>query len=208
MLVCSGAAGNALADGVGQIVGSYVAQAFERNNPDTLLGDDGAGLKRLLAVPIRAQIEAEFAGTPIPPDISVVFGHTHKPFQQSMAIDGFLAPQVHAWNSGGWVVDCPAPQPLIGGAVILMDEDLNFASLRMYNEAEDARTYAVSIAAIDGAGPNALFDRLAPMVDPRAWPWKDFSAAAAMAVAQHTERVSAFLDRASKAVAPKSGPPA
>lgn len=194
VLARGGAVGKSLADGVGEIVTSFVTKAFERNNPETLLGDDAAGLKRFLAGPLAGQITAEYPGL-VPSEVAVVFGHTHKPFQAAMPLDGFLAPQVAAWNSGGWVVDSPAPQPLFGGAVILMDDDLNLASLRMYNEGTGK---GVSLQGIDGQ-PNPLTDRLAPLVNAGAWPWKDFSAAASVAVQQHTARVAAFLKRAAGA---------
>lgn len=191
VLARGGAVGKSLADGVGEVVAGFVTRAFERNNPETLLGDDAAGLKRFLAGPVRAQIAAEYPGL-VPAEVAVVFGHTHKPFQATLPLDGFPTSQVSAWNSGGWVVDSPVPQALYGGAVILMDDDLNLASLRLYNEGTDP---GVTVQGIDGQA-NPLLDRLAPLVAPGMWPWKDFSAAASLAVQQHTARVAAFLQRA------------
>jgi hypothetical protein len=65
----------------------------------------------------------------MPENVTVVFGHTHKPFEQLMKFDNLSQHYVSVYNSSGWVVDRPQAQPLYGGAVIMLDEDLNAASL-------------------------------------------------------------------------------
>lgn len=189
-----GQTGKASVQGVGDIVTSLVTAYFERGQHETLLGDDGAGVKRFLAVPVQGQIRDEF-GADVPNDIAFVFGHTHKPFEARMDVPEFLAPDVAAYNSGGWVVDSPEVKPLIGGAIVLIDDDLNLASLRMYNEADDRDDYKVSVQIADDtqAADNPLFAQLSKSVTPTTWPWSDFSAAAAVAVRQHNKRLQDFL---------------
>ncbi len=190
----AGSLGKSLGEGAGELVGDLVGKAFERGSAQHLLSDGGAGLRRFLQVPVQGQIKAAFGTKPVPADISVVFGHTHKPFEKVMEIEDFTSPRFTAVNSGGWVVDSPDPQPLIGGAAVLMDADLNLASLRFYNEADVPGDYRV---ALHKAGPegadNPLFDRLLPLVDGTQWPWAQFSQTAAVAVKTHNTRLKAFL---------------
>ncbi|MCL6284170.1 hypothetical protein M3P21_11600 [Ruegeria sp. 2012CJ41-6] len=190
----AGPVGKSLGVGAGELVSDVVGKAFERGAPQHLLNDGGAGLRRFMQVPVQGQIRAGYSDRPVPNDIAVVFGHTHKPFEKVMEISDFPTPRFTAVNSGGWVVDSPAPQPLIGGAAVLMDADLNLASLRMYNEADAPGDYRV---ALHKAGPaeadNPLFDRLSPLVTADQWPWAQFSEVACLAVKTHNDRLKAFL---------------
>ncbi len=107
--------------------------AAERENPKVALSASGrAGLSHYLTGPVRAQLESELGR--VPASVSVVFGHTHKPFEQAWDIDGY-AGSVQVFNTGGWVVDpAPAPQPLHGAAVVFVDDQSNVASLRVWND--------------------------------------------------------------------------
>ncbi|MEM9126528.1 MAG: hypothetical protein AAGB28_12145 [Pseudomonadota bacterium] len=187
----TGSSSKGIADGIEQLVAAIIEEVFERSSHQSVLSDDGAGLKRFLAIPIQQQIRSDYPDLTAEADITVVFGHTHKPFQARMDIDGFLTSQIDAFNSGGWVVDSPDIEPLIGGAVILMDEDLNIASLRMYNEAPERSDYTVSVRAITDNNP--LRDRLSGLINPTVWPWSDFSASANATVKMHNKRLKLFL---------------
>ena len=70
---------------------------------------------------------------------------------------------VKVYNSGGWVVDTVERQQFHGGAVILIDENLETTSLRMYNESVDPNDYAVSVqeATHPGDPPGAFHKRIA-----------------------------------------------
>ncbi|WP_171237020.1 metallophosphoesterase [Ruegeria sp. HKCCA6837] len=189
-----GATGKTLANGVGEMVSALVTDYFERGQTDTLLSDDGAGVKRFMQIPVQEQIKSEF-GPSVPSQVSLVFGHTHKPFESVMPLEHFFVPNFAAYNSGGWVVDSPEVKPLIGGAIVLIDEDANLASLRMYNEGHDTSDYRVSvqIAENQDEADNPLFAQLSKSVDSQKWPWSDFSKAAAVAVKQHNARLADFL---------------
>src|SRR5207253_2046328 len=83
------------------------------------------------------------------------------------------------YNSGGWVVDSLERQPVQGGAAILIDENLDVASLRFYNETNQGECSVVSVQAADGdqPGANPFYERLVGLVDPAKKPWSDFSSA-------------------------------
>jgi len=105
----------------------------EAKHIDTPLSPDAeAGLRRFIEAFLLNQIRSDNDGN-VPPDVTFIFGHTHKPFELVRTYAGYET-GVKLFNSGGWVVDSLAPAPLHGGAVILVDEDLNTASLRIYNQ--------------------------------------------------------------------------
>ena len=68
-----------------------------------------------------------------PKEIQFVFGHTHKPFAEAVASPNYAKP-VQVVNTGGWVVDTVDRKETYGGAVILIDENLNIAPVQMYRE--------------------------------------------------------------------------
>lgn len=161
----------------------------ERGNSAGPLGKEAEkGLRDYAEGPLLKQILGERKRTK-PRDMTLIFGHTHKPYSEDVCFKNY--PQwVNVYNSGGWVVDTVEPEPLHGGAVILLDEDLNGVSLRMYNESADAQGYAVSVeeATHAGEGRNPLHEAVASHVDPGQDPWRGFSNAVARAVhvrAQH-----------------------
>jgi Calcineurin-like phosphoesterase len=123
----------------------------------------------------------------IPPDITFLFGHTHKPFQQQMTFAGYPAP-VAVYNSGGWVVDKLEPIAIYGAAALLVDEALHTVSLRMYNQAANDADYAVRVEEVSTAGHSSFYERLNALVTPANDPWKLFSQTIAEAVKLH-ERV-------------------
>jgi hypothetical protein len=105
----------------------------EVKQTDVALSEDAAsGLRQFLEKFLLKQIQTDNAGS-IPSDVAFIFGHTHKPFEEVRPYAGYGA-GVKVFNNGGWVVDSMVPAPLKGAAVILVDEDLNTASVRLYNE--------------------------------------------------------------------------
>lgn len=165
---------------------------LERSAPGAPSAKVLAGLRGYLGVPLLNQLHAEFDGREMPKDVTFVFGHTHKPFQMALDQPEYARP-VSVYNTGGWVVDSPKTAPLQGGAAILVDEDLNAASLRVYNQAEDPSAYRVGLSRIDGPADNPLYDRLNAMIDPARHPWKGLSEEAAQLVRERHEELAAFL---------------
>ncbi len=118
-----------------------------------------------------------FKGTPAPPT-TFIFGHTHKPFARREAFHGYSAP-VDVYNSGGWVVETLQRAPVHGGSIILVDDQLNVAGIRMYNENKDHVPVDVKLETLPPPmSPNPLANDLGKL-DFSSDPWKTFSEMAA-----------------------------
>jgi hypothetical protein len=184
------------AESVSKLIGRFLnnVAATERGDTGGVLSTDArAGLKAYIEGPLRHQILLENDQT-MPSQLTFVFGHTHKPFQEDSHFEG--APYwTSVYNSGGWVVDKPNPEPVNGGAAILIDEDLNVASLRMYNQAvnPDAYRVAVQAAAHDGSPENPLLSRLLSIIDPSKDPWKAFSQTVAAMVPLYCKSIATHI---------------
>ncbi|WP_146157878.1 metallophosphoesterase [Enhygromyxa salina] len=155
---------------------------------DPLSEATAKGLDDYITGPLNRQIRHERRHDRVPEHLTVVFGHTHKPFERRRAMRGFAHPVV-VFNTGGWVVDKITAEPLYGGAIVVVDEDLNCASLRMYNEPErGARPQPVRVAAPEQAGGNplaaALASRLAASQAAASNPWARFTEAVGFALEQ------------------------
>lgn len=155
-----------------------------RRHPGSVLSDsDKAKMGAYLAGPLHRQVVAEMGG--LSDDLTVIFGHTHKPFEAVWDFAGF-ADRVKVYNTGGWAID-PAThiQPLHGGAAVLMSENLDAASVRFFTEHERDSDYRVEVA---HAGERSAFaERLAGLVDADAAPYRDISTTAAAAVKRRFE---------------------
>jgi hypothetical protein len=119
----------------------------ERFSYNQTLGSESQGLLReYLRGPALAQIRQEL-GNKLPTDLSFVFGHTHKPFEAQLAIPTFgLPPSVY--NTGGWILDTPVFGTREGASVLIIDDQLNVASIRLFNAPEQ-----------DGGAPAGLVPR-------------------------------------------------
>lgn len=169
------------------------ATHLERNKTDAVLSPRARdGLEGYVAFPLRNQIVTEYnKGEGVPPeDVTFVFRHTLKPFEAVQAFDGYPEP-VSLYNTGGWVVDSTETRPLHGAAAVLFDEDLNSASLRLYNQADDKSSYRVGVAHC--GEPNPFFTWIDGVVNPEAEPWKGFSGAAADLVGQRHRDLDAII---------------
>jgi len=169
---------------------------MERGNPSAALTADGAaGLRAYLEGPLRQQILTEHDQI-MPPHVTFVFGHTHKPFEADMQFRGYPG-WTSVYNSGGWVVDSVEPQPVAGAAAILVDENLNAVSLRLYNEAVDASSYAVRVASATPAGAeaNPFYQRIRSLVDASTHPWRAFSGTVAGAVPLYARNLASEIKR-------------
>ncbi len=151
------------------------------------------GLKDYLEVYLKRELENSLGGT-IPPEVTFVFGHTHKPFEMTQRYEGFTD-ELKVYNSGGWVVDTLDADPLHGSAMIVADEALNVASIRMYNEGNSEVLGAVHVIALDG-GTNPLAERLKAEIAPQQEPWCSFTKIAARAVHDHRENLRQKVEEA------------
>ncbi len=166
----------------------------ERNNLDDVLSEKSEkGLRSYMNTPLYNQIINENSDK-VPEEVTFVFGHTHKPLQRSMNLKSYPS-WVNVYNTGGWVVESTKPEPKHGGAIILVDEDLNSVSLRMYNENEEPDKYIVKVedARHPGTIPTEFYEKIVQCVDADKDPWKGFSDSVAKAVNIRAQNLSARI---------------
>ncbi len=167
----------------------------ERTRTDSPLTEEAEkGLWAYVEGPLREQILLE-RDDEMPGEVSVVFGHTHKPFQEPLNFKGY--PQwVGCYNTGGWIVESTRPEPIHGGAVVLVDEHLNLTFLRMYNEASSIAEYQVQVeqARHPGDRPNAFHSRIDKLVSAHRADFEDFSNTVARAVNVRAQNLRARMN--------------
>jgi UDP-2,3-diacylglucosamine pyrophosphatase LpxH len=165
---------------VGQLVRGLIdltvgrAAESQRTGYDSVLdSNELADLRWYLGGPVRAQLHEESVAND--GRTSFIFGHTHKPFQDQIAVTSFSRP-VAVYNTGGWVLDQPTLMPCQGGSAMLIDADLNIAALRLYNDPVNGDNQPVRVG-----GLAAMLDDNNPIY-----------AAAVAAVAANKEEWTAF----------------
>ena len=115
---------------------------------------------------------------PLPSDVTMVVGHTHKPFSEWWEEPAWPAGGVRVFNTGGWVVDHVAPQPLMGGAVILVSDELDVVSLRIYQQESTPSSWEIVVETVKPtAGGEHFAEHIRGLVNPRRSPWSTFAAA-------------------------------
>jgi hypothetical protein len=156
----------------------------ERSTPDVTLSPKGRlGLSTYLEGPLRQQIIDDLGE--IAADLGFIFGHTHKPFVGNWPASGYpTAVRIH--NTGGWVVDSASPAVSQGGAAVLLDDDLNAASLQFYRQTPDGGSTPVQLLTPPAEeGINPLEAALAAAVQPADEPWRGVTEAADKMVRLH-----------------------
>ena len=147
------------------------------------------GLRSYLQIPLHDQITSEYAS--VPPAVSFVFGHTHKPFVGTQAIDGYPA-AINIYNTGGWVVDTIEPNLLQGGAAVLIDESLDVLLLRVYNQTADD-SFRVHVERSQTEVPSPFADKISSLVNPEDSIWLSLSTTASQLVAERHRALSSIL---------------
>ncbi|MFN0161127.1 MAG: metallophosphoesterase [Burkholderiales bacterium] len=119
-------------------------------------------------------------------ELSFIFGHTHKPFQDQLPVAGYPTP-VGIYNTGGWVMDQPTMAAAQGASAIFIDEALNVATLRLFNDPVDGADTQVSVRGVGGFRDldNPLLAALSTRLAETQPLWKEFSAAAKEAIEMH-----------------------
>ncbi len=147
----------------------------ERKLKDKPLGEQTeAGVAQYLMAVIN-QIIDERQGAPLPSELAFVFGHTHKPFLEESYIEGFKRP-VAVYNTGGWVVDKVKREDVFGGAVLLMDENLDACLLEMYREYDEPDRCRVGVRHLhECTTQSPFYKRINNLVHPDEKPWLEFS---------------------------------
>jgi hypothetical protein len=95
------------------------------------------------------------------------------------------------------VVDTVQPEPLHGGAVVLVDEDLNAASVRFYNESGNLHDYKVTVgeARHPGEPPGLLFTEVSARVGNNPDLFQSFCDEVAKAVHVRAQNIRARINR-------------
>ncbi len=170
------------------------ATRLERHHPtEALSANAQLGLQAYLEGPLLAQLTAERDGVP---ETTLVFGHTHKPFEATRDAAGYPAP-VDLANTGGWVVDTIEANPLQGAAAVIVDENLRVASLRLYNQMEGDAQYQVGVAPVGNADSD-LVKRLSGLVHPESGSWRALSDEVARAVPRRQRALATIIERSTK----------
>jgi len=110
----------------------------------------------------------------IAPDVTFVFGHTHKPFVETKDFTGYTKP-VALYNTGGWIVETVVRNTQHGGSIVLIDEALTTVSLDVYRENELRSGSLVEVRATGAGQQSAFCSRIKGLVDEERKFWDGFS---------------------------------
>ena len=183
--------------GIRRVVGRVVTNKLherERNKTDEVLGE---GSRRGLAAyftAMRNTFERQWE-RPLPADVTMVVGHTHKPFSQWWDEPAWPAGGMRVFNTGGWVVDHAVAQPLQGGAVILVSDDLDVVSLRIYQQESTPSSWGIVVETVKPtAGGESFAERIRSIVKPGTEPWSTFAAALDELVSERREAMRKILE--------------
>lgn len=160
---------------------------------DALSEDAWKTLASYVKGPLFDQIKGELSTAPIS-DVTLIFGHTHKPFEQLKKLDPF-AEDVKVYNTGGWVVDTVKVTAQAGWAVVFVDESFNVATLRGAGD-DPARGVRVAQAA---TSENPLSQRLKASVAASSNEWSAFAKALENSIAIHLENLKQKIASATNA---------
>ena len=151
---------------------------------------DVADLRWFLSGPVRGQLAGEGIANPAALDFTFVFGHTHKPFEDELPVKGFDRP-VSVFNTGGWVMDQPTMANTQGAAAVFIDEALNVASLRLFNDPVNGVMAPVHARGVGGFRDrdNAMLSTLNAAVAQTTPVWKAFSECARVATETRATRL-------------------
>jgi len=168
-----------------------IANVEVQHKEEPLSQDAEEALKRYLEGPLRAQVLSERPS--VPAEVTVVFGHTHKPFERASSYQGYEE-NVKLYNSGGWVVDTLDTRAPVGWAVVLLDEELNTASLRFAGQKRSGPD-AICVGRADGTGvaANPLHQHLVKLVDSTRAPWSTFLESLGASAANHLDNLKSKI---------------
>jgi Calcineurin-like phosphoesterase len=117
------------------VVIEKLADTEKENSTTHLSAKVSECLAAYIGGPLNKQIlrELKLCATTAISELTFIFGHTHKPYNNKALYNGFDKP-VKVYNTGGWVVESVELDPIRGGAVAFVGEDLDTVLLRTYKE--------------------------------------------------------------------------
>jgi len=169
----------------------------QRDGHGHVLGEEEIDdLGWFLGTPVAYEMHKELGG--IPREVNFIFGHTHKPFQDELLVKGYDVP-VGVFNTGGWVLDEPTLMPVQGCAAILVSDELEVASLRLFNDPTDGTMTPVRV---EGSGrASKLVDETSEAVDRASNHWADFSEIVHKRIIEEADkRVAKLLEQSDEAL--------
>jgi hypothetical protein len=183
--------------GIRRVVGRIVDNKLherERNRSDEILGEGSRrGLAQYFAA-LRNTFERQWK-RPLPADVTMVVGHTHKPFSQWWEEPAWPAGGMRVFNTGGWVVDHVVPQPLMGGAVVFVSDDLDVVSLRIYQQVSTPSLWEIAVETVRPTrGGEAFAEHIRSLVQRDAPPWSSFAAAVEDVVGERRKDMREILE--------------
>ena len=122
-------------------------------------------------------------------------GHTHKPFSEWWDAPAWPAGGMRVFNCGGWVVDHVVPRPVMGGAIVLVSDELDVVSLRIYQQLHDPSAWQMTVETVrPTAGGERFAEHVRSLIKPGQEPWSEFSAAVGELVAERRVAMRQILE--------------
>jgi hypothetical protein len=157
----------------------------ERLSYTSYLGPNSIkGLRDYLIGAVGRQM-LDWFGKDQPAQTAFIFGHTHKPFEDQIVVEGmvegaegqepvsmFNAP-VEVYNTGGWILDTSLLSTKEGASIIFVDDEMNVAALRAFNSTADGVPDRPYVHSLDPGNPMEL--ALIDAVAANAGLWAQFS---------------------------------
>ncbi|MCA8927624.1 MAG: hypothetical protein KDC18_06095 [Alphaproteobacteria bacterium] len=162
---------------VDQVIGKF-SQLERYNYTQPLSQSSIDGLKRYLAEAVAAQMVTELGAGATDMETAVVFGHTHKPFEDQLVVDGFSRP-VSVCNTGGWILDTSLLSTVEAASLVFVDDELNTATLRLFSPPVNGVRSPVAVTSADPTPPqdNPAVTALRHAVSTNQTAWDAFSRA-------------------------------
>ena len=183
--------------GIRRVVGRIVTNKLherERNQTDEVLGEGSRRGLTSYFTAMRNTFERQWE-RPLPSDVTMVVGHTHKPFSEWWEKPAWPAGGAHVFNTGGWVVDHVAPQPLMGGAIILVSDELDVVALRIYQQESTPSSWEIVVETVKPtAGGEHFAEHIRGLVNPAEAPWSTFAATVDQLVGERREDMRKILE--------------
>jgi len=164
--------------GVRRVLGHIIEGRLHERERDRAAEVLDAGSRKGLAAyldAVRHSLQRQVDGGELPLDVSVITGHTHKPFSERWDDPGWPGGGLRVFNCGGWVVDRVEPQPLTGGALVLVSDELDVVSLRLYQQTPDPSSHRIVVETVEpGPGGQAFAEHVESLVRDDEEPWTSF----------------------------------
>jgi hypothetical protein len=91
------------------------------------------------------------------------------------------------------VVDSPKPEPVKGGSIVVIDEDLNVATIRCFMQNEKGTPCLVRVEGAVGRVDNPLVEQLREQINPDRDPWRALAEAACETASDRRQQLESRL---------------